>query len=130
MRYVTKTEATRITYDGVLPRKASTVLGQYGVKVGAVKVGCVTRYTVSGYACDGSDVAATLACEAMNLDCMSTDELRDVIPTLRADDPRRTYARYTILARFSRENGDIDEALALEAKCERLYQRLPAELQW
>jgi hypothetical protein len=62
-----------------------------------------------------------------NLDAMDKDELRefgDHVSTLSQ------YVSMKLMAMDNRKDGDIADAIRVEAHCERLYQLLPKEWRW
>lgn len=68
--------------------------------------------------------------QAINLEGSTTSELEVIAshPAVHAD--VREMARLYLQSRPARLAGRIQEALALEAKADRLYETLPAHLRW
>jgi hypothetical protein len=63
--------------------------------------------------------------ETLNLDALTPTELEAIThPKLK------TYAKTKARAMKARTSGDIAKALLLEDQCDRIYRRLPANLQW
>lgn len=65
-----------------------------------------------------------------NIDDMSIDERACLGADKCAHPLQRQYAARRNVAEDYRIAGDIISALAIEAACESIYQRLPMELRW
>lgn len=73
----------------------------------------------------------------MNLDCETKTTLQSVVAgtfdstgVKWVDQIYMNYAEFKLKAMTARENGQIQEALKLEARCDRIYDSLPAWAQW
>lgn len=64
-----------------------------------------------------------------NLDGMYPDDLREFARTTRSRN-LRNYACYKADAMDARIAGRIQDALNLEAHCDRIYNALPKQLRW
>lgn len=65
--------------------------------------------------------------DAPNLDAMNVDDLRVAAASLQL---LANYARLKATAMERRARGQVSEALAGEAQCERLYRMLPDAHRW
>lgn len=67
----------------------------------------------------------------LNLDDLPMDELRALSDLPMLHESVREYAFFKALAVEYRErSGEIDRALKLERKCDRVYGQIPAHLRW
>lgn len=66
----------------------------------------------------------------MNLDAMTSEDLKQVVDDKTADKRLRRYAAYKRAAMGFREDGAIAEALRYETTCDQIYEELPADLRW
>jgi hypothetical protein len=62
-----------------------------------------------------------------NLDAMTTDELHAFAGHATT---LSQYATMKAMAINSRKDGHVDDAVRVEAHCEKLYQLLPKEWRW
>ncbi len=72
----------------------------------------------------------TQATAAVNLDCATDDDLREIKCDLAADPLYRCYAELLLEARPLRRRGEILAARALEDLADGIYGDLPEELKW
>jgi hypothetical protein len=68
--------------------------------------------------------------DPVNLDAMSQSELLGVVENDSLPDGVREYAALKGMAMVHRLAGNIQEALRIEAKCDRIYDNLPDEWRW
>ena len=68
--------------------------------------------------------------ETPNLDCMDVDDLEQFASDPTSHHVLAQYACHKCGAIRARLAGNIPRALELEALCDRIYGRLPRELQW
>lgn len=71
--------------------------------------------------------------EAINLDgFMDTLDVLKAVSDVKGRGARlyRSYANWKVKAMHCRLDGRIDDALRYEQVCERVYQRIPKDLQW
>jgi len=62
-----------------------------------------------------------------NLDAMDPETLREFADHLHT---LTQWANMKLMAINSRKDGDINNAIRIEAHCEKLYQILPKEWRW
>lgn len=79
---------------------------------------------VMGDAADGGEY------ECINFEGCSDSELRDYARDQSLHPKQRELARVFGKSRAARLQGNIAQALSLEAQAQRLYERLPPDLQW
>lgn len=66
--------------------------------------------------------------EAVNLDCLPIDELRELSQTLSGNLAR--YARLKTMAVHLRLRGNISLAFKIETTLDRIYDNLPESEKW